>query len=377
MVPCGFEDKRGHCMGDKKLDLSSILEENRRRLINDKKEDNLMTDWRSRKRQARVTLVEVHNAINQLRLQGIYNPSLRAIHGVIGRGSLDKISALKKQLDDNSLLIKDKTKDIFDDINDIPKSSLEDAIKDNLKDVYKRLDDIEGQLSLNLDSNADLELNTALSELRQMWLDAVELRSLSLDALDDLHQLWLGAVEQSALFQEKLSEARELWLNAVDLWIGKIELAKSLQAENTDLESKLEAVQNEAQKNIDQLTQKLSEAKQENERLAGEYNKLHEKYVVLKTDVDDGSAPAKSTKRDPLTLDSEASRVEGEVIIDTDKAKARVVELAEQGLNASEIGQRLYNEGYRTKGRFDGKVKPYVQNNINKWLAKWKKTGLL
>jgi len=343
-----------------------------------------MTDWRSQKRQARVTLVEVHNAINHLKLQGIHNPSLRAIHGVIGRGSLDKINALRKQLDDNHPLLKDG----LHDRKDIPKSSLEDIIKDNLKDVYSRLNDIEGQLSLNLDDKVDVELNTALGELRQMWLDAVSQYQLSCkwpnvkeadEALDDLHQLWLDAVEQSSLFQEKLYEARELWLNAVDLWIEKIELAKSLQTKNADLESKLEAVQSEAQATIDELNQKRLEDKTEIQRQTKEYSDLHQKYADLKAKLDttDGSAPAaKKKKRDPVVLDSEIVKTEEatDYIIDTDKAKARVGELTKEGLDHKEITKQLESEGYRTKGLL-GDIKPYLSNNIGKWQRKFKQKG--
>ena len=64
-------------------------------LVNDTKRTTQMTDWRSQKRQARVTLIDVQNAINQLTFQGIQNPSLRAIRSEIGRGSLDKINALR------------------------------------------------------------------------------------------------------------------------------------------------------------------------------------------------------------------------------------------------------------------------------------------
>jgi len=270
-----------------------------------------MTDWRSQKRQARVTLVEVQNAINQLKLQGIQNPSLRAIHGVIGRGSLDKINALKRQLNDKRSLIEDNKKDNLEGIKDV----LKDAITNNLKDVYNRLDNLEGQLSLNLEDHADLETDTALSELRQMWLDAV----------------------------------------------SKCQV----------LESKLEAVQSEAQTNIDTLTQKLTETKQENERLAGEYNQLHKKYTVLKTSLDDGNAPVKSTTRNPLTLNGEAK---AEYIIDTDKAKERVIELTKEGLDHKAITQQLESEGYRTKGLL-GDVKPYLQSNIGKWQRKFKQKG--
>jgi chromosome segregation ATPase len=85
--------------------------------------------------------------------------------------------------------------------------------------------------------------------------------------------------------------------------------AQPLLERNADLESKIEAIQKEAQANIDSLTQKLSEANQEIARQSTEYNELHKKYTALKVDVDDGEAPsAKSTKRKPLTLDSDAKK---------------------------------------------------------------------
>jgi len=138
-----------------------------------------------------------------------------------------------------------------------------------------------------------------------------------------------------------------------------------------ELQSEKEALQNEAQMKIDQLTQKLAETKQENKRLAGEYNQLHEKYVALKADIFDGNAPVKSTARNPLTLDGEA---EVEYIIDTDKAKERVIELTKEGLDHKEITQQLESEGYRTKGLL-GDVKPYLQSNIGKWQRKFKQKG--
>ena len=49
-----------------------------------------MTDWRGQPRGARIVLSEVQNAISQLQVQGIENPSVRAIRGIIERGSLDK-----------------------------------------------------------------------------------------------------------------------------------------------------------------------------------------------------------------------------------------------------------------------------------------------
>ena len=237
-------------------------------LVNDTKRTTQMTDWRSQKRQARVTLIDVQNAINQLTFQGIQNPSLRAIRSEIGRGSLDKINALKKQLNDKSSLIEDNKKDNLVGIKDNLKDVFKNEMTTHLKDVYRRLDNIEGQLSLNLEDPVYLETDTTLSELRQMWLDAV----------------------------------------------SKCQV----------LESKLEAVQSEAQTNIDSLTQKLSEAKREIQRQSTEYNNLHQKYIALKADIFDGNAPVKSATRNPLTLNGEA---EAEYIIDTDKAKERVIEL--------------------------------------------------
>jgi uncharacterized coiled-coil protein SlyX len=148
---------------------------------------------------------------------------------------------------------------------------------------------------------------------------------------------------------------------------------KELQTENGALESKLEAVQSEAQANINSLAQKLSEAKREIQRQSTEYNNLHQKYITLKADVFEGKVPAKSTTRNPLTLDGE---VEVEYIIDTDKAKERVIELTKEGLDHKAITQQLESEGYRTKGLL-GDVKPYLQSNIGKWQRKFKQNGHL
>ena len=292
-----------------------------------------MTDWRSQKRQARVTLVEVQNAVHHLKNQGIQNPSLRVIRSVIGRGSLDKINALKKQLNDACSLIEDNKKDNLKDV-------FKNEMTSHLKDVYRRLDNLEGQLSLNLEDDVELETDTALSELRQMWLDAVGQYQILESKID----------EEKARAQAK-SEASE----------KKV----------VDLESKLEAVQAEAQTNIDSLAQKLSEAKKEIQRQSTEYNNLHKKYMALKTDIFDGNAPVKSTNRKSLTLDGEA---EVKYIIDTDKAKARVAELTKEGLDHKEITLQLEAEGYRTKGLL-GDVKPYLSTNIGKWQRKFKQKG--
>ena len=144
-----------------------------------------------------------------------------------------------------------------------------------------------------------------------------------------------------------------------------------LQTENEALESKLEAVQSEAQTNINSLAQKLGEAKREIQRQSTEYNNLHQKYIALKADIFDGNAPVKSTTRNPLTLNGEAKV---KYIIDTDKAKERVIELTKEGLDHKAITQQLESEGYRTKGLL-GDVKPYLQTNIGKWQRKFKQKG--
>ena len=262
-------------------------------LVNDTKRTTQMTDWRSQKRQARVTLIDVQNAINQLTFQGIQNPSLRAIRSEIGRGSLDKINALKKQLNDKSSLIEDNKKDNLVGIKDNLKDVFKNEMTTHLKDVYRRLDNIEGQLSLNLEDPVYLETDTTLSELRQMWLDAVS----------------KCQVLESKIHGEKAKAQVK---------------SEASEKKVADLESKLESIQKEAQTNIDSLTQKLGEAKREIQRQSTEYNNLHQKYMALKTDIFDGNAPVKSATRNPLTLNGEA---EAEYIIDTDKAKEKVIEL--------------------------------------------------
>ena len=165
--------------------------------------------------------------------------------------------------------------------------------------------------------------------------------------------------------------------SSIDSTLEKLQTEnEALQAKNTDLvaevnhlESKLEKVQGEAQANIDSLTQKLNEASNEIQRQSTEYNQLHKKYVALKTDIFDGKVPVKSTSRKSLTLNGEA-----EYIIDTDKAKERVIELIKEGLDHKAIALQLESEGYRTKGLL-GDVKPYLSTNISKWQKKFKQKG--
>jgi len=165
--------------------------------------------------------------------------------------------------------------------------------------------------------------------------------------------------------------------SSIDSTLEKLQTENEvLQTKNADLvakvnhlESKLEAVQTEAQTSIDSLTLKLNEATNEIQRQSGDYNKLHEKYTALKGGIDDGNAPVKSTSRKSLTLNGEA-----EYIIDTDKAKERVIELTKEGLEHKAITQQLESEGYRTKGLL-GDVKPYLQGNIGKWQKKFNQTG--
>ena len=100
-------------------------------------------DWRSQKRGARVTLFEVQAAIEKLLKEG-KKTSTRTIRAVIGHGSLDKISQLKKQALEDSLedAIKDKTEnDIKDSLNNSTKD-----IKDNIKNILTRLEDVETRL---------------------------------------------------------------------------------------------------------------------------------------------------------------------------------------------------------------------------------------
>jgi len=165
--------------------------------------------------------------------------------------------------------------------------------------------------------------------------------------------------------------------SSIDSTLEKLQTEnEALQAKNTDfvaevnsLESKLDKVQGEAQTSIDSLTQKLNEATNEIQRQSGDYNKLHEKYTALKGSIDDGNAPVKSTSRKSLTLNGEA-----EYIIDTDKAKEKVIELTKEGLDHKAIALQLESEGYRTKGLL-GEVKPYLQTNIGKWQKKFKQNG--
>ena len=70
-----------------------------------------------------------------------------------------------------------------------------------------------------------------------------------------------------------------------------------LREQKEALKTRLNVVQEQAQKNIDLLTKKLDDAKGEIERLAGEYSDLKAKGLQ------DKKADKKATKRKPLTLE--------------------------------------------------------------------------
>ncbi len=174
---------------------------------------------------------------------------------------------------------------------------------------------------------------------------------------------------------EKRLHSLESWKTGRDNDIeSAVDNQASLQEENavneaviTAAELKIKTIKAEAQETIDDLTHKLSDALKEINRLANEYNALHEKMATMKRDK---PAP-KSTKREPLTVDSEAQRVKAQIITDSKQTKARVVELARSGLDEVDIARRLLDEGYRLKGR-DGKIKHYTPVDIRKWVGRLK-----
>ena len=206
------------------------------------------------------------------------------------------------------------------------------------------------------------------------------------EALQDLRQLWLEAFARYQKADNFIHSQIDLlmsWQMACDTEIEeRVRVQKELEAvqkQNIDLQGQLKAVQKEAQLTREMFSQEQLISRSTIQTQTDRYNKLSEKYAVLKASVattdtntdTDGNASGPKTKltRNPIG--------ESEIILDKNQAKARLVELAKQGLNADEIAQRLYNEGYRTKGRFDGKVKTYIDGNIKTWWTKWKETGSL
>lgn len=194
---------------------------------------------------------------------------------------------------------------------------------------------------------------------------------VSLDKVDN------GDIKSRLSSIEKRLHSLESWKTGRDNDIeSAIDNQASLQEENaineavvTAAELKIKTIKAEAQETIDGLTHKLSDALKEINRLAHDYNALHEKMAAMKQDK---PAP-KSTKREPLTVNSEAQRVNPDnLIIDSTKAKARVAELARKELNEVDIAQRILDEGYRMKGR-DGKIKHYTPIDIKKWLGRLKR----
>lgn len=191
-----------------------------------------------------------------------------------------------------------------------------------------------------------------------------------LEALQDLRQLWLNAVARyqkaDNFIHTQIDSLMSLQVTCDTEIEERIRVQNELEAankRNLGLQAQLKAVQKEAQVTFDVFSQKQIEDQAKIQFQINKYNELYQKYAALKASLD--------------TTADNVSVPQSEIIIDTDKAKARLVELAEQGLNAGEIRQRLSDEGYRTKGRSDGKVKAYLNHNINKWWTQWKETGSL
>jgi len=138
---------------------------------------------------------------------------------------------------------------------------------------------------------------------------------------------------------------------------------ETLKIKNNDLEARLNIIQVDAQKTIDELTKKLDDSRNEITRQAKEYSDLQAKYASLKA----SSPVTEKIKRGPVVLDSEASQIDDDFILGTIKAKTRAKALVKQGFNDIDIATRLVSEGYRKKG-ITGDFKAYTSKEITKWL---------
>lgn len=156
-------------------------------------------------RQARLTLLEVQQAIQQLQEQGFNNPSIRQIYAALGhRGSFSKIMELKQQVLANMLPQLSNSVTYIDNNSESLLANNPSSI-DNM--LSNSLDNIVTQLLANIEpllweslqtrleewwskhnsANQQLEdlqkqvqeLTTALQEMYQLWQDSTPSRSQS------------------------------------------------------------------------------------------------------------------------------------------------------------------------------------------------------
>lgn len=260
---------------------------------------------------ARLNIEVVTQAINELTAQGI-KPTNPNIVKHLGYGSYSTLTILRKEYPDVFGVSQKRTNTANTVQNTVQNTVTDSMIHSVWQRIEPRIDD-KIQTVLNTKYSTTTPDSKAISDFESK-IKALESENETLKArLDDKEGDDVARINEQDKLVQSLKSKNSKLQSQVEQLQAQIEdsqkEAQPLLERNADLESKLEIIQTEAQANIDSLTQKLNEAKAEIQRQSTEYNKLHKKYIALKTDVADGDAPStKSTKRKPLTLDSDAQK---------------------------------------------------------------------
>jgi hypothetical protein len=188
-------------------------------------------------RQARLTLSEVQQAIQQLQEQGFNNPSIRQIYAALGhRGSFSKIMELKQQVLANMLAQLSNNVTYLDNNPESLLANNPPSI-DNI--LSNKLDNTVTQLLANIEPQLWEPLQTRLDEWwskhnsTNQQLEDLEKQVQELTAnLQEMYQLWQNSTQScspatyeevkeittpSAPVEEPLVESEELTVESSEL----------------------------------------------------------------------------------------------------------------------------------------------------------------
>jgi chromosome segregation ATPase len=162
-------------------------------------------------RQARLTLSEVQEAIQQLQEQGFDNPSIRQIYAALGhRGSFSKIMELKQQVLANKLPQLSNNVTYLDNnpesllANNQP--SIDNILSNKLDNtVTQLLANIEPQLWESLQARLEIwwsKHNSTNQQLEDLQKQVQELTT----ALQEMYQLWQGSTQSRSQSSPPVTE---------------------------------------------------------------------------------------------------------------------------------------------------------------------------
>jgi len=362
-------------------------------------------DWRTKSRGARVSLDEVREAIQHLINEDI-KPSLRAIQERIGHGSLETIGKLKQQvlsnIENKQTSIEYNLDDNTTQVDNTFKNRLA-SIENYLKNVECRLENVErtpiennslarlGDSPSLLSQSSDSE---SLSELRDLWLEAVQLWQEDIESYQRLYE----REKDDLIYQhEHLNE--QLQAERYNLE----EQVRELEDQNAALEARLKEregellgqvknyqehadratarlnqleAEHEAQiTQISQLSARVTELEGENEEHLesvriqkergdshAEQTKLLEKEnQALKEHIKTTQAEAESPKPQPISTHINKSKE----IVSTTQAKKRFFELKKEypDDSYSQLSERLADEGFKNRNG-----NPFNKGSFSKWV---------